>query len=303
MRYAKPRYTLNSRAALVVCSVTALGALAACSAEDGPTVIVQPDNGAQALPSFEEFKQKSARTIEGRTIYIVEWDLALQNEQELRAYYDELARGSMPKGAVNKLGSGADDVWANWAQLNLSYCVSTDFGTNQNRAITEMAAATLGWLRVANVKFVYDATQNGSCNNTNTNVTFAVRPWSSGGACAFFPSGGGCVPRTLVMNFTDLDTNPFYDTNAPNMTTTGVFRHELGHILGLRHEHTRPEAGTCFEDNNWRALTPYDQSSVMHYPWCNGVLTSDLSLTANDGISGRALYGMPAAWYVAVGIR
>ena len=65
---------------------------------------------------------------------------------------------------------------------------------------------------------------------------------------------------------------------------------ELGHTLGFRHEHTRPEAGTCFEDNNWRPLTPYDSASIMHYPQCNGS-SSDLEFQASDAAGLRALYG------------
>lgn len=66
--------------------------------------------------------------------------------------------------------------------------------------------------------------------------------------------------------------------------------HELGHVLGFRHEHTRPESGTCFEDNNWRPLTPYDSSSIMHYPQCNGS-SDDLSMTSTDVAGVVALYG------------
>ena len=81
---------------------------------------------------------------------------------------------------------------------------------------------------------------------------------------------------------------------APNVRTVGVFRHELGHILGLRHEHIRAEAGgVCTEGTSFRALTPYDSSSVMHYPWCNGVTTTDLSITASDTSGARQLYGAP----------
>src|SRR5262249_19241966 len=153
-----------------------------------------------------------------------------------------------------------------------------------------MAAATRGWEDVGNVAFRYVPSQDGSCDNTNTSISFPVRPWTGSGACSFFPSGGGCVARTLVIDFNDLQTNPFYATNAPNVRTVGVFRHELGHILGLRHEHTRPDSGTCFEDNNWRAVTAYDQGSTMHSPWCNGVLPSGLSITALDRKGIQSLY-------------
>lgn len=252
---------------------------------------------------WEQFKAASTRVVEGREIYIVEWDLPIENLDRLREYYEATRAGpfegmdiAQTKSGlmVNTVG-GNDDVWNSDDALELTYCVSTDFAGNYARAKSEMAVAAADWARLANVDFVYDASEDSNCDNTNPDVTFAVRPWTSGGACAFFPSGGGCVPRTVVMDFVDFDTDPFWDTAAPNMTTTGVFRHELGHVLGFRHEHTNPGSGTCFEDSDWRALTPYDPSSVMHYQWCNGVLASNMTLTALDLDGSIGLYGLSAA--------
>jgi hypothetical protein len=73
----------------------------------------------------------------------------------------------------------------------------------------------------------------------------------------------------------------------------GILRHELGHTLGFRHEHTRPEAGACFEDNKWRALTSYDGYSVMHYPHCNGKGNTSLVLSNKDKEGAALLYGPP----------
>jgi hypothetical protein len=157
--------------------------------------------------------------------------------------------------------------------------------------VSEMAQATAAWEAVAKVNFNYVSAQDARCRGNNSAVTFAVRPWTSGGACAFFPSGGGCARKTLVIDVADLDNN--YGDVSPNVRTVGVFRHELGHILGLRHEHTRPESGTCFEDTSWRSLTAYDRDSVMHYPWCNGNSQSSLAITASDAAGARALYGAP----------
>ncbi|MEL6548016.1 MAG: pre-peptidase C-terminal domain-containing protein, partial [Myxococcota bacterium] len=128
--------------------------------------------------------------------------------------------------------------------------------------------------------------QDGDCTRTNPKVLFDVRPIDSFGqylARAFFPNASRTARNILVDGST-------FDVSEP-LTLTGILRHELGHVLGFRHEHTRPEAGTCFEDNNWRDLTPYDSNSVMHYPQCNGTGDFSLEITGLDAQGVVALYG------------
>jgi hypothetical protein len=117
-------------------------------------------------------------------------------------------------------------------------------------------------------------------------VLFDVNPVNAGGqyiARAFFPSQSRYTRNVLI------DNSAFTSGGDPSLT--GVLRHELGHTLGFRHEHTRPEAGTCFEDNSWRTLTTYDQASVMHYPQCNGISSWALELSAKDAQGAALLYG------------
>lgn len=265
-----------------------------------PGCIEEGPAGEQAV-SWELFKSSAARNVDGRVIYVVEWDLAV-TEAELReryeAYVARIQRANdgsaeVEQASIVHQNGGVDDIWPNDQQLNLTYCVSDAFGADKARAVTEMGLATAAWEGVARVDFTYLPAHDAICDNTNPDVVFSVAPWANSGGCAFFPAAGAgtCVERTLVINFADLDTN--FGAIAPNMTTVGVFRHELGHILGLRHEHTRPESGACFEDNSWRELTPFDHSSVMHYPFpdCNGVLSSDLSITPSDALGASLLYG------------
>jgi hypothetical protein len=240
-------------------------------------------------PSWEAFQDAARRDFDGHVSYVVDGDMPVSLDG-LRAFYDQHVAGTAPidKSTVNTVG-GRDDVWNADQKRDLTYCVTNDFGGAKGRAVSEVYQAAKAWEAVANVRFRYVPSQDGACVGTNTAVTFAVRPWSEGGACAFFPSGDSCVPRTLVMDFTDFDTNPTWDSLAPNLTTTGVFRHELGHILGLRHEHIR--GGSCNEGGTSRDLTPYDRGSVMHYQWCGGVTASDMNITASDTAGVRQLYG------------
>lgn len=258
--------------------------VSACNDDSGPVV-----------PSWEEFVTASTVEFEGRRIYIVDFDTPVSLD-ELRTEYDHLYGGASADGlgsseqssTVNRV-NGQDDVWSAMGARNLRYCVSNEFGVNQNRAINEMAQATAAWEALAGVDYHYVPDQNGNCTGANQTVTFAVRPWDGGGACAFFPSGDACVARTLVMNFAAFTAGP--------ITSLGVFRHELGHTLGLRHEHIRAPNPSCTEGVDWRGVTAYDSASVMHYPQCRGSTNiGDLNITALDATGIATLYpGIPPA--------
>jgi serine protease len=87
-----------------------------------------------------------------------------------------------------------------------------------------------------------------------------------------------------------VDNTSFQLDPTGKLSLQGILRHELGHTLGFRHEHTRPDSGACFEDNNWRPLTSYDAFSVMHYPQCNGQGDWALTLTAIDNSGAACVY-------------
>ena len=234
--------------------------------------------------SYEDFKARYATWDADRQVFIADGDTVFVNEKQLREFYElNVREGQL---IVNRVGN-TDDIWDTSRRQNLSYCVSNDFGTRKATVVSSMQAAAQSWMAVANVKFLYVAAQDGSCTRTNTNVLFNVRPIDANGsylASAFFPSNGRSAREVVI------DASLF----GGGVSVTGVLRHELGHVLGFRHEHTRPEAGTCFEDNSWRAVTVYDSNSVMHYPQCNGTNNWNLPLTQLDIQGVQALYGPPA---------
>ena len=117
---------------------------------------------------------------------------------------------------------------------------------------------------------------------SHNDVTFIVRRYDSVSeyvAAAFFPN---YAPARRYLNI-----DPSYFTTS--FDRVGVLRHELGHVLGYRHEHIRGVAGCYQEDDQWRPLTQYDPRSVMHY-FCGGAGNLQLTLTELDRSGHRTLY-------------
>jgi hypothetical protein len=252
------------------------------------------DDSKVDVLTYEEFEAQAYRDpVTGA--YVLNGDEPVLDEAQLRevyaAYLDSVTRASTPgygtttQGLILNVANGAYDRWSPASAMDLRYCVSTtSFGLRYAQVVLAMQNAAKAWENVARVKFIHDVTKDVLCNDSTEGVVFNVRQVTGTNylALAFFPSSSRAY-RVL-----QIDT-AIYGNIAP-ITLTGVLRHELGHILGFRHEHTRPEAGTCFENNSWYPVTPYDSKSVMHYPHCNGTQTGDLNLTAYDIGGAAAVY-------------
>jgi len=237
---------------------------------------------SETPPTFEEFEASTYREPWEGGVYIINGDTPVVDHKALREIYDQLYGG---QGLIVHRAGGLDARWNETDKRNLTYCVSDAFGSRKQAIMDALRRATdQGWETFADVNFVHVTAEDASCTADNPRVLFDVRPVSGQPylARAFFPNQPRSTRNVLV------DSTAF-DTIWP---LENIMGHELGHALGFRHEHTRPEAGTCFEDSNWRPLTEYDSASVMHYPQCNGS-ANDLSFTELDAQGAAALYGPP----------
>ena len=241
-------------------------ALAACDMKVKPT-------------TFEKFKECVFKE-PGTGIYIVDGDVPVVGDAALKKFYTQLMldAGPAPSGPMSMAGGGAprtqsavspsgrnsvdlivnrvnnaDDIWAKAKSCGISYCVSrATTGARYQRVVDALSAAAQVWSTNLGIRMNHDASQDNACTATNNAVDFDVQVVSGMPyiARAFFPA------QSRATRNVNIDMQAFSVT--PPLTLEGALRHELGHALGFRHEHTRPEAGQCFEDNNWRALTQYD---------------------------------------------
>jgi hypothetical protein len=287
--------------------------LCACSAasEDGHDPVVEVNHESPVGVSWEEYRA-AAKMPGAAGYYVVEWDLVFTSEAALREHFDQISVPETPKLAMfRQLSTGFEPEYAGLEALDINYCISNSF-TNKSTVISDIAAATAGWEEVANVIFRYDSAQDANCNQNNTIVDFAVVPQTVTGLA-------GCGANKMLWGLTCpigngstsaegiLSVNYGVFSAFPGLTGAGLFRHELGHILGFRHEHPwAPSGGGCDEpqtsagvDITGRRLTNYDQASVMHYPQCAGI-AGDFIISTLDGEGARQIYEMPAAWYVPV---
>lgn len=288
----------HARSSLILTLIPA-ATMAACAIDP-----VDPEvstTGADTAAQWEEFRAHppvtwetflagAERLPEDPQRFIVDGDILLSSEAELRAHYDAWLEQEFAQTAGQSLTvlnvMGADVIWPTAQRRNLSYCISNAFGTRKAAVVTAMNQATTSWSARVAVGFRYVPAQDATCTSTNNNVLFNVTPaTASFFASSFFPNDTRANRQLLI-------TSSAFTTTAGGRDFQGILRHETGHILGFRHEHIHI-ACTTETTANSRIVNSYDVNSVMHYPQCRPSGTGGYRQTALDFAGAVSLYGAP----------
>lgn len=250
--------------------------------------------------------------IENETYYVAEGDTLL-DEPQLKVYAqqreaairateadrmaDEAGIGLIPINPPQRmglLGMTKNGKLVRWPEGQvLTYrVVKNSFKDYQqyHRVVDAVTQATTDWEKVCGVKFQHLSSLDTVPGLGAAGALFPVRLFDAGGAfiaAAFFPTDS--VNRRHVL----IDPSFF----APDLifNPVGVLRHELGHVLGFRHEHIRrgaPPDCPGEELDGAIDLTKYDPTSVMHY-FCGNLGSKELLITNTDQEGAQKVYGPP----------
>jgi hypothetical protein len=255
---------------------------------------------------FNELKSnRKTLDIDGETLYVLEGDVLLDETQlEIYALQQEALHQAhtlgLPVGTESSrelLGILVNGRIVRWPVGKvLSYAVLRQtFSNNQYQEIVAaMTQATATWENTCGVKFEHRSQfDNNAPGAPLPQVLFTVRRVSGAPfiAAAFFPNDPANRRRVLI------DQEQYFNLPSPpaGFDRVGVLRHELGHVIGWRHEHIRSGAPAVCPDEplfETTELTDYDPQSVMHY-FCGNRGTRDLRITEKDRIGSQLVYGPP----------
>jgi hypothetical protein len=195
------------------------------------------------------------------------------------------------------------------AGSTVNYCVQLrtfDSDQEYQNMVQMMADATAAWEKTCNIKFQHIEALDDTAPDVGppppvngVGVTFTVRRAAqdkdagNGGkvvASSFYPGDGPSIRHLWLY--------PIYYAGQ-GFNQTGVLRHELGHVIGFRHEFARadtpPNACGLLEQPGI-PLTQFDFQSVMIYPCPQAGFSSqnpNMEITDLDRKGAQIIYGPP----------
>ncbi|MBQ0822683.1 S8 family serine peptidase [Microvirga sp. HBU67558] len=278
---------------LVVLSLSAIGI---CSADEGP-----PRGTKDPYKIFRDSLKHSNGRFLLNGYWLSELELKVEWERLSRARF-ERALGLQPADEKKErrdsyhpdlslnvnVVNGELDYWVLPEERTLTYAIDKASFTQEQYAVVARAMIEAGgdWERAClhcGIRFVHRPEFDVSPDSNK--VKFVVRYTKDPTeivATSFLPSS---PPDARIIS---IGETFFKSTLSP----AGVLRHQLGHVLGYRHEHISPEAGpNCPQIEPPTYVTgSYDPQSVMHYQ-CGGGGSLEMKLSDRDIKSHQLVYG------------
>lgn len=259
-------------------------------------VVLQGDPAAIANDdaAFARFLQTLPKvTIPGpppRTFYLWEGDMRMTASQVRAAMQTHAAAPPAPAnaGELKVMTQGGQAVIWPKGQRSLQYSIdraSFASSARYNTIVQGMRAAADAWVQACptcGLSFTHRQDLDGAPDVNQVTFVVAYAPTAQDFiAMAFFPNDEQSLRYVWI-------APSFFEVGAP-YPAVGVLRHELGHVLGYRHEHIGGIPGCNNETPDWKSVTSYDPRSVMHY-FCGNGGVFDLNLSAKDKDGHAATY-------------
>lgn len=281
-----------------MCFASLLGGLVA----SGP-VWPQSDRSADNAVQLGEWISKAPKiTRRGKEFFVIDGDMLLD-----LAEAEKYAKAQRMRSQPPKEGEAGDELIILYSQVkgidiwpvhNRAISYSTDWGSfptldQAKEAESAVREAASDWVRLCpacGLSFTRLETPSRQDGGPHFVIEYVGEaPFI---ASSFFPSD---PPESRVLSV----GSQFY---ATKFNKVGVMRHEIGHVLGYRHEHTRGVPNCTFEDRDWKPLTKYDPVSVMHYLCGGGATWRSLSRRRISLDTGRFIESHEAAASVRIAL-